>query len=208
MKGIRIYIEGGGEGKRQKGTLRTGFQVFLKPLRDAARAQRLNLDVVMCGGRQTAYRDYLIALRHHTDSLNVLLVDAEGPVADSPWRHLAAGDGWDDPGVGDDCCHLMVQMVEAWLIADPDALEQYYGQGFRRSALPSQQDVEAISKQDLLRALEHASAHTSKQRYRKIQDCSALLARVSVAKVRHRAAHCERLFDTLERMLRDSDDSR
>ncbi|MBI4318026.1 MAG: DUF4276 family protein [Chloroflexi bacterium] len=201
MTGLRIYVEGGGDGKRQKAILRLGFQKFLEPLRDAARERRLTWDVIMFGGRGAAYDDYRTALRKHPEVLNLLLVDAEGAVTKHPWQHLWARDGWADPGVGDDCCHLMVQMVEAWLIADPKALEEYYGQRFQRRSLPTNADVEAIPKDRLLAVLEAASQHTRKGRYRKILHCADLLARVSTRRVRRRAAHCERLFCTVEGMI-------
>ncbi|HLA80349.1 MAG TPA: DUF4276 family protein [Thermoleophilia bacterium] len=201
MTGLRIYVEGGGDAKRQKATLRLGFQAFLRPLRGVAREHRLTWDVILCGGRQAAYDDYLTALRKHADKVNILLVDAEGPVVQPAWQHLQARDGWADPGVGDDCCHLMVQMVEAWLIADPDALEAYYGHRFHRGSLPTSPDVEAIPKDRLLSALELASRDTQKGKYRKIAHCADLLARVSVRNVRQRAMHCARFFDTVERMI-------
>ena len=201
MKGLRIYVEGGGDSRRQKATLRTGFREFLKPLRDAARARRVRWDVILCGSRQAAYDDYRTALRTHPDSINLLLVDAEGPVGQAPWLHLEERDGWQKPDVGDDRCHLMVQMVEAWLLADPEALEEYYGQGFQAGALPGQPDVEAIPKADLGAALERASRGTQKGRYRKIGHCADLLARISTRKVRARARHCERLFATVEQLV-------
>lgn len=201
MRGFRIYIEGGGDGRRQKAVLRTGFQAFLSALREAARARRARWDVILCGGRQAAFEDYCTAIRTHPDSVNVLLVDAEGSVANPPWRHLETRDGWKDPGVGDSCCHLMVQTVEAWLIADPDALEDYYGRDFLRSSLPRTEDVEAIPKSDLLRSLQAASQSTQKGEYAKIRHCADLLARVSADKVRNRARHCDRLFSELKKRI-------
>lgn len=193
MNAVRIYIEGGGDRGRQKAVLRKGFQAFLSLLHDAARERRGRLDVILCGGREATFKDYCTALRTHPDSVNILLVDAEGGVASTPWRHLD-GRGWKDPGVGDRCCHLMVQTVEAWLIADPDALKDYYGRDFLRSSLPRTKDVEAIPKNDLLRSIEAATRPTQKGQYAKIRHCADLLARVSPDKVRKRARHCDRLF--------------
>ena len=201
MSGLRIYIEGGGDGRRQKRALRTGFQVFLGSLRDAARARRVRWDVILCGGRQAAFEDYCTAFRTHPDSVNILLVDAESSVENTPWRHLDARDGWKDPGVGDACCHLMVQTVEAWLIADPDVLEDYYGRDFLRGSLPRTADVEAIPKSDLLRSLEAASRPTQKGKYAKLRHCADLLARVSPDKVRNRARHCDRLFSEVKERI-------
>jgi hypothetical protein len=201
MKGVRVYIEGGGDSGSQKALLRTGFAKFLAPLCDAARARRLTWDVILCGSRTNAYQDFQTALRTHPDSFNILLVDAEGPVAGQPWAHLAVRDGWTNPGVADERCHLMVQTVEAWLMADPEALANYYGQGFRPNLLPRNLNVEEIPKEDLAPALAQASEKTTKGAYRKINHCANLLKKVDVASVRRRAVHCDRLFNTVMGVL-------
>jgi hypothetical protein len=96
----------------------------------------------------------------------------------------------------------MVQTVEAWLIADADALAGFYGQGFQRSALPRRQNVEAIPKDDLASSLERATEHTQKGCYHKIRHCSDLLGRLNRELVRSRAHHCDLLFNTLEARIR------
>lgn len=101
-------------------------------------------------------------------------------------------------------CHLIVQMVEAWLVADPKSLSEYYGSGFHANSLPAREDVEAIEKRDLLSGLERATQKTQKGRYHKIHHGPALLARVRPDVVRRRAKHCDRLFVTLERLLLDA----
>jgi Domain of unknown function (DUF4276) len=201
MRGLRIYIEGGGDGKRQKAVLRRGFQQFLVSLRNAARARHFHWDVILCGGRQAAFDDYRTALQSHSDSVNILLVDAEASVAGGPWQHLDARDGWKDPGVGDRCCHLMVQTVEAWLIADPDALHNYYGHDFLSNSLPATKDVEAIPKSTLVPSLQAASRQTQKGEYAKIRHCADLLAKIAPEKVRSRARHCDRLFREVTRLI-------
>lgn len=202
MKGLRIYIEGGGDVRSQKQTLRLGFQAFLKPLRDLARARGLRWDLILCGGRSATFDDYQIALRQHADSVNLLLVDAEAPVSRPPWEHLRGRDNWTRPdSASDDQCHLMVQLVEAWLIADPDGLANYYGPDFNGNALPVNPNVEAVAKADIESGLQRATAHTQKGPYRKIRHCADLLAKLPVGKVRARARHCERLFATVETMI-------
>jgi hypothetical protein len=95
----------------------------------------------------------------------------------------------------------MAQTVEAWLVADPDALASYYGQGFQRTALPKHTDIEAIPKEQLYRSLERATAKTQKKQYTKIRHCADLLGRLNRDRVRQRAAHCDLLFRTLEAQL-------
>lgn len=97
----------------------------------------------------------------------------------------------------------MVQTVEAWLLADPDALAAYYGKGFHRNALPRRSDVEAIPKEQLFESLDRATAETQKGRYAKIRHCADLLGRLNQDRVRRRARHCELLFSSLESRIRE-----
>ena len=203
MSAIWIYVEGGGDSQETRRAIRLGFSRFLDPLCQLARQRRLDWNVVACGPRRAAFRAFQIALRRQPDAFNVLFVDSEAPVVGPPWDHLGRGpDGWQNPGCSDDHCHLIVQAVEAWLVADPDALARYYGQGFRGNVLPRRKDVEAIPKAELIPALEQATRETSKGRYHKIRHCSKLLERLDPARVRSRASHCDRLFTTLEAKLR------
>jgi hypothetical protein len=98
----------------------------------------------------------------------------------------------------------MVCTVEAWLIADPDALAEYYGKGFRRGALPKHDDIEAVPKEQLYQSLDRATAETQKGKYKKIQHCADLLGRLNPDRVRRRASHCDLLFKTLESQISGS----
>jgi hypothetical protein len=133
--------------------------------------------------------------------LNILLVDSENPVTATPAKHLEDRDRWDVSGIADESCHLMVQTVEAWLIADPEALARFYGQGFHRNALPKHENVEEIGKDQLVKRLDQATKKTQKGRYHKILHCSLLLAILDQRRVRSRARHCDLLFKTLEARL-------
>jgi len=75
--------------------------------------------------------------------------------------------------------------MEAWFLADRDALAAYYGQGFRRNALPGdERHIEAISKDDLVPALEQATQATkTKGQYHKTRHGFALLAKIDPIKV-------------------------
>lgn len=79
--------------------------------------------------------------------IDVLLVDSEGPVADphSPRTHLKQRDGWDLPAISERSIHLMIQTMEAWIIADVDAVAGYSGQHFLKKALPAAQHLERFA---------------------------------------------------------------
>lgn len=205
MREIRIYIEGGGNNNTSRRKMRGGFGEFFSSLRDLARENRLGWSLILCGPRSEAFESFKLAVRTHRDAFNVLLVDAESPVSRSGWEHLLHSDSWKVPAdVEEDQCHLMVQAVEAWLVAVPETLAAFYGQGFRRGSLPHTKDVEAIDKERLLSALVQATESTQKGRYHKIDHCAALLERIDPAQVRARAKHCEHLFQVLEERIRSN----
>ncbi len=70
MKEVRVYFEGDHK-------LRSGFHVFLGEIRDSARAKRIKFNCVATGGRPAQF--FAKASQTHTGSLNVLLLDSEGP---------------------------------------------------------------------------------------------------------------------------------
>jgi hypothetical protein len=150
---VRIYVEGGGNTRATRSRLREGFHGFFTMLRELARQKRIRWDVIPSGSRKDAFDDFLTALRLHPDSWVVLLVDSEDAVASQPRAHLKKRDGWDLTAAAKDQVHLMAQAMEAWLLADPDTLAEYYGEDFNRNALPRRQNLEEEPKASLYDAL-------------------------------------------------------
>ena len=203
---LRIYVEGGGDGKDSKAEMRRGFVEFLRGARDLARDQRIKWHIIACGSRNNTFDDFVTAIRTHTGAFNVLLVDSEGPVreGDGPWAHLfGTENGWRDrnPKIGNEHCHLMVQMMEAWVVSDLDALRKFYGPEFNENPIPRDVNIERVDKGRLDSALKEATRNTSKGEYRKIRHGAKLLTKIDPEKVRHRAPHCDRLFVTLTAKL-------
>jgi hypothetical protein len=95
----------------------------------------------------------------------------------------------------------MVQVMEAWIVADIEVFKRFYGQGFNANPIPGQEDVELIAKADLERALIQATRITQKGEYHKTRHGPKILALVDVSKVRNRARHCDRMFTTLGRKI-------
>jgi len=196
---VTIYVEGGGATSYSQSRCREGFAEYCKKV-----APDSHLKVVACGGRDQAFRHFEIeAGRAKTNNYCVLLVDSEGPVKHGaiPASHLHDRDGWDFAHLPSNQVFLMVQAMEAWFLADRDALANYYGQGFRRNALPGdEQHIEAIRKNDLVPSLENASSNTkTKGQYHKARHGFALLARIDPLKVEAGSLHAE----TFHRFLRE-----
>lgn len=210
MTEIAIYVEGGGDTTHQKAELRQGLGVLFEEVKSKARAKRLGWKLVCAGGRQTAYDAFMNALRTNGDAINVLLVDSELAVAaetgdsarDARDRvaHLSARDGWDLAIAPAECIHLMVQCMEAWIVADVDALVAYYGQGFARKVLPRRKNLENEPKLDLYDKLARATRNTQKGEYGKIKHASQILQRIDAKKV---VEHCPR-FATFTHWLTEA----
>ena len=198
MSGVAVYMEGGGDSKEGKARLRQGMAGFV---RKVVSQKKPGWKVVACGSRNDAHDAFLNANKTSPETFNVLLVDSEGPVAQPPRVHLKQRDGWDLMEVNEDSIHLMIQIMEAWIVADPGAVATFYKQGFLKNALPRAQDLEGVGKKQIYDSLERATAQTQKAEYRKIRDAAALLELIDPAVVRRRCPSCDRLFVTLTRTI-------
>ena len=194
-------MEGGGKGRGTKETLRLGMERFLQPLKDAARNKELSWKLVCYGSRDETFKRFRDAVNSSADVVNVLLVDAEGPVSQSPRLHLQNQDKWNLSFAPEETIHLMVQTMEAWIVADSAALSSYYGQGFRANKLPKATNLETVPKRDVEHSLSEATERTKKKSYHKIRHASDLLKRIDAEKVKARCCHCRRVFKALGRIV-------
>ena len=194
MVSMRLYVEGGGGGKTQKIACRKGFTGFLGKAGLQGRMPR----IVACGSRNAAYDSFSTA-NAHEDETSMLLVDAEGQVtAQGSWQHLKIRDNWDQPSnATDGQCHLMVQVMESWFLADVDTLRSFYGQGFRPQDLPKNPKVEEVSKQDVFDGLAQATHNTQKASYKKGMHSFEILEKLDPAKIRTASNHADRFMNTL-----------
>ena len=205
MNGITIYLEGGGDGTNTKAALRRGMDAFLGPIKQQASAKSLAWKLVLCGSRRPTFKRFRDAVTGtQPDELVVLLVDAEAAVGNNtPRAHLQTLDKWDLAFADDDMVHLMVQVMEAWIVADPETLAEYYGPGFDENAFTPDETAnpETIPKGRIGIALKRATRGTQKGAYHKIRHASEILQRLDHQRVRQRCPACNRLFDTLERRI-------
>ena len=197
MVSIKLYVEGGGEAKSLKSELRRGFRRFLKK----AHFEGNMPGIVACGGRDAAFDRFSLA-HMDRDTVAILLVDSEGPVtANGPWQHLKYRDNWTrPPGVEDDQCHLMVQIMESWFLADREALAEYYGPGFRSDAIPSWPDIEQVPKSDVLEKLGRATRGTRKRSYEKGRDSFKILGRLDANKVTNASPYAKSFVGSLKKL--------
>lgn len=157
--------------------------------------------VLAVGGRGDAFKEFSRRVKD-AEAVRLLLVDSEGPVATgtSPWAHVAKreGDHWVQPsGVTNEQLHFMVESMETWLVADPEALAAFYGNGFKKQKLPPVQGLEQHSKGKIAEALDAATKETkTKGRYAKSHGFY-LIGKIDPVKVRRACQFAERFFDEL-----------
>lgn len=196
-----IFVEGGAT-SAQKRELRRSFQILLQKVGVGDSVQ-----VIPSGARSLAVRDYRRA--NAEPGTRFLLVDSEGPIAAAhqtgeapadwlPWDHLAnnADDRWPRPeGARNLDCHLMVEAMENWFLADPEALRRFYGARFKAPAATT--NVETVSKAEALKRLAAATKSTSRGTYDKGSHAFELLATIDPAKLHAGSKWAARFFDTL-----------
>lgn len=193
--GVQVFVEGA-PGPALSIECRRAFSKLL----DRAGFTRARPSFVACGSRQRAFEKFVSAHHEGAACAALLLVDSEGPVGqDSPWEHvrLRVGDGWIKPKwATDDDLHLMVECMEAWIVADRAVLRSYYGKDLQESALPARSDVEKVPKIDLYDGLKRATRQSA---YSKGKDSFKLLMGVDPAVLRRNCPWADRFFAELER---------
>jgi len=174
VREIRLYYEG-------DPALREGFRRFLG-------LQGQSVRLIAANG--TPVQDFVTAQKTHQEALNLLLLDRGDPRSAAEDAQLQEHQ---------DSVFWMVQIMEAWFLADADALEKYYGRDFNKKVLKSNPNVEDIPKRDVLQCLAEATRKTQKETYHKTKHAPHILERIDPAKVRKAAPGCERLFLALQR---------
>jgi hypothetical protein len=208
MVDVTVFVEGGGDTNHLRAACREGLRTFLTKAGVTARPV-----IKARGSRDKAYESFCIAVSHGAQAL--LLVDSEALVSAAyqsgadkgewkPWEHLRQRDNWSKPeGATDKDCHLMVVCMESWLMADRPGLQEFFGQGFKPNALPTQsRSIEGIDKQALYQSLKTATAHCkTKAAYGKGEHSFKLLALIDPAKVTGASGWAERFIDELKRRM-------
>jgi hypothetical protein len=68
--------------------------------------------------------------------------------------------------------------MEAWIVADPDMVEEFFKQRFKKNILPKRDNLEQEQKADIYEKLKNATKDTQKGEYGKIKHASKLLEMV------------------------------
>ena len=208
---MKLYVEGGGDSTALKTACRAGFSEFLSKAGLKGKMPR----IVACGSRQNAYDSFCTAVNSGEDAL--LLVDSEAPVSEdcqqgndpkswNPWQHLKnrQGDQWDKPENVDDAdCHLMVQCMEAWFLADRTTLQSFFGQGFNVNPLPAvENQIESVAKELIYQSLSDATRNCkTKAKYGKGEHSFKLLAMIFPNQVTTASPWAKRFIDVTKNKM-------
>jgi hypothetical protein len=196
---VRIYIEGGGDSRSLHIKCREGFRKLLEKAGFSGRMPATKA----CGNRRAAYDDFCTAVTVASpDEYPILLVDSESAVTLEPWSHLHDRDKWTrPPQMEDEQAQLMVQCMETWCVADRQAMRRVFGDKLIENALPSPQDLEDRSKDDVQEALANATRNCGREKkYRKGWRSFDLLAQLDPRELK-RLPHFARLCDALDARL-------
>lgn len=153
---MNVYLEGGP-------LLRPAMKAFLLRAIDTIRQQSVDLNIVPCGSGDDAIRK----CSRDTDAL--LLIDSEGPLSIELAGRISRRVG------ATNRAFFMVQLMEAWFLADRATLEAYYGTGFIPGRMPANPNTEDIPKSDVERGLREATRNCRKGAYNKTTHATALL---------------------------------
>lgn len=175
---MHVYMEGGRH-------LRNPMKTFLRNAVSNIHHQNIELDVEPCGSRDDAIR------RCARDAGAILLIDSEGEILQPLMDRVSARIG------SADRAFFMVQLMEAWFLADRQALAAHYGRGFTAGSLPSNPNVEDIPKPDVENSLRNATRRSSKGIYNKGEHARALLGILNPTTVYDACPNFARLIDFL-----------
>ena len=208
VKEIQIYIEGGAKGQDRASSveLRRGFSVFFNELVEKAREKKIRFSFIICGSTEITCKIFSQANKISPTDFLVLLIDSDIAISEdeTPKSFLQKQPKlkkYNLKEIAENQCHLMVQVMESWFLADVAALKIHFGVDFKENKLRKNKKVEEIAKDDVLNSLKEATKDRKKGSYHKIQDGAKLLELINPNKVRESAPHCERLFVTIREII-------
>ena len=161
-----IYLEGGGS-KELDIRCREGFRKLLESC--GFGQQRRMPRLFACGGRASAYDDFVTAHVNSGEGYVAMWIDSEEPITniENAWTHLATVTNvqrWNRPvGANDDQVLFMTTCMESLIVADRETLRQEFGAALQESALPPLINLEQRSRHDVQNGLLHATRNCSKQ---------------------------------------------
>jgi len=195
---IQLYVEGAGQ-KAADILLRKGFRGLIA--NDSGEEIARGVRIVACGNTNNTYKDFCNGVHTNTGQ-NIsfaILVDSDTPVATTTdaWQAVAQfnGCGPRPAGAAADSAHMMVQVMESWIVADPANLKRFYGQNFNPGQLAVNPDIEQVPKDDILNGLKDATKNSKSGEYHKTRHGFDLIMQTDPKKLRARSFRAAQFLD-------------
>ncbi len=160
-----------------------------------------------CRGWYSTYNDFKNANNcQGADDYIAMLIDSEDPITeiDKTWEHLHSRDKWEKPdNASDEQVLFMTTCMETWIVADRETLSTHYGHELQLNALPSVNNLENKSRQDIQDKLEHATRNCSNA-YKKGKRSFVVLGELNPLVLKKHLPSFHRTCDILDERLENS----
>lgn len=186
---LHIILEGGGNYKANKRHLRIAFDRLVYKICAPKRPGSVKIEIHPAGGQHEAISHFFkkhIENRNSPQIKTILLVDAEEPRKDDrPTKHLEivhAARKIEFSTEHESNVYLMQITMEAWLLADHQALELYYCPETLKliqSKCPEGTITDQFRKTQLFDILQEANSYKHGRNYDKIKDGHEILQRMN-----------------------------
>jgi hypothetical protein len=209
VKEIHIFVEGGAKGQDRAASaeLRRAFSTFLTRLCPEIRARNIKLNTVIGGSTEQTCKIFTQENENSPEKFFILLVDSDVAVNETEKSKTFLQNNpklakCDLNAAEENQCHLMVQVMETWFLADIEALRNHFGKDFKETKLRKNKKIEEIAKDDVINSLKEATKDRKIGAYRKIKDGAKLLESIDPQKVINAAPHCKELFKDIKEAIK------
>ncbi|PZS06477.1 MAG: hypothetical protein DLM69_00015 [Candidatus Chloroheliales bacterium] len=217
---VKIYVEGAPTAYAKALCRKAFLGFFGKALADCLISDLEQLlEIVPCGARAIDVFGLAITnpLPRDKQMAHILLLDSEvdyepkgfAPESDKVKEFLIQREGANNrkviAKVSNEQLFLMVHCMEAWFLADKDALEEFYDKRyFKRNKWADKPEIELKTKKEVFRLLAQATKDSPKGQYSeraKVEHGFLLIESIDPNKVAACSLHCNRLLARLKELL-------
>lgn len=160
---------------------------------------KTNLFNIVAGGSRTKIYKDIDRIFQDTDCFSIILIDSEKEIPYDEkickWDFLYKNEKWNKPkDATEDNLYFMAACMESWIVADEDALQSFYREGFK-AKLPHATKLNTVAKDTILKSLKESTKECGKKYDKK--DSFQILEKVDVNKIAKSNIYAKEFFDFL-----------